>query len=289
MNIRNLILAALVIVISSCAPQKKKDNKQAKEITIAYVDGWAEGVAMTYITRHIFEEQGYTVKTKKAAVDLVFASMANGDVDVFMDAWLPITHKEKVAKFGDKIVSLGINIDQARIGLVVPSYVTINSIEELNSVADKFDGKLIGIEKGAGITAKTELAIEDYKLNFEQMNSSSIAMLAELTKAMSENRWIAVALWAPHWAFGRYDIKFLEDSKNVYGANEHVETYARKGFKEKDPFAAGYFANFHLTDAQIGKLLAHMKDGGDDKDAAAKAWIAENQDLVKKWLPEVKK
>jgi ABC-type proline/glycine betaine transport system substrate-binding protein len=36
----------------------------------------------------------------------------------------------------------------------------------------------------------------------------------------------------------------------------------------------------------MGKLLAQMKDGDDDKDATAKAWIAANQDLVKSWLPK---
>lgn len=205
-----------------------------------------------------------------------------------MDTWLPVTHKGKIAKFKSKIESLGTNLDQARIGLVVPAYVTINSIDELNGVADKFDGKLIGIEKGAGITAKTDLVIEEYKLNLEQMNSSSIAMLTELTKAIKEKRWIAVTGWAPHWKFGRYDLKFLEDPKGVYGATEHLETYARKGFKENDAFAATYFANFHLTDTQMGKLLAQMKDGSDNKDAAAKSWITENQELVKKWIPEKK-
>ena len=285
MKFKSLILAVLVIVMSSCNSKKKAED--TKEITIAFVDGCAEGVAMSYVTKHILQDQGYAVETKTAAVDLVFASLANGDVDVFMDAWLPVTHKEKVGKFGDKIESLGTNLDKARIGLVVPAYVNINSIEELNSVADKFDGILTGIEKGAGITAKTELAIKEYNLDFEQLNSSSIAMLTQLTKAINEKRWIAVAGWAPHWKFGRYDIKFLDDPKEVYGATEHLETYARKGFKEEDTFAAAYFANFHLTDTQMGNLLAHMKDNSEDKDAAAKTWIAQNQDLVKEWLPVV--
>ncbi|MDA3927890.1 MAG: glycine betaine ABC transporter substrate-binding protein [Prolixibacteraceae bacterium] len=289
MKFKSLIFIALVVLVSACNSANKSDSADKKEITIAYVDGWAEGVAMTYVTKHIFQDQGYTVETKTAAVDLVFASLANGDVDVFMDAWLPITHKEKVAKFESNIESLGTNLDQARIGLVVPTYVTINSIEELNGVANKFDGKLIGIEKGAGITAKTELAIEEYKLNLEQMNSSSIAMLTMLTKAIKEERWIAVAGWAPHWKFGRYDLKFLDDPKGIYGAAEHVETYARKDFKKDDVFAATYFANFHLNDGQIGQLLAHMKEGSDNKDAAAKSWIAENQDLVKEWLPKAEK
>jgi len=284
MKFKSLILASLVMLFVGCNSAKKKDTQDKKEITIAYVDGWAEGVAMTYVTKNIFEAQGYTVTLKKAAVDLVFASLANGDVDAFMDTWLPVTHKEKIARFDGKIESLGTALSNARIGLVVPAYVSINSIEELNSVADKFDNRIIGIEKGAGITAKTDLAVEEYGLELEQMNSSSIAMLTELTKAIGEDRWVVVAGWAPHWKFGRYDLKFLEDPKGIYGATEHIEIYARKGFKEEDTFAANYFTNFHMTDTEIGVLLAQMKDGSEDKDAAAKAWIAANPELVKNWL-----
>jgi len=277
-------MASLMVLFVGCNSSKKKETQEKKEITIAYVDGWAEGVAMTYVTKNIFEAQGYSVTLKKAAVDLVFASLANGDVDVFMDTWLPVTHQDKIARFDDKIESLGTALDNARIGLVVPSYVSINSIEELNAQADKFDNRIVGIEKGAGITAKTDLAVEEYALTLDHMNSSSIAMLTELTKAISEERWIVVTGWAPHWKFGRYDLKFLEDPKGIYGATEHVEIYARKGFKEGDAFAANYFANFHMTDNEIGILLAQMEDGHEDKDAAAKAWIAENTKLVQKWM-----
>ena len=279
-KLKYLMIIALAAFMASCGSGKKEASK---EVTLAVVDGWAEGVAMTEVTKNILEENGYTVNIKKAAVDLIFASMANGDVDAFMDTWLPVTHKDKVAKFGEKIESLGTNYDNAKIGLVVPTYVTINSIDEMNDVADKFEGNIIGIEKGAGITGKTDLAIEEYGLNLKQMNSSSIAMLTELSKAINEDRWVVVAGWAPHWKFGRFDLKFLEDPKEVYGATEHIETYARAGFKTEDPFVANYLANFHLNDAQMGDLLAKMNDG-DDKTAVAKQWIKDHQELVNSWL-----
>jgi glycine betaine/proline transport system substrate-binding protein len=284
MKLRNVVFAAIIIIMGSCTSQKKSDSVVTKEITMASIDGWAEGIAMTYVSKNILEDLGYTVTIKKAAIDMVFASLAHNDVDVFMDVWLPDAHKSKVDRFGDKIQSLGINLDQARIGIVVPAYVNINSIEELNSVADKLDGKIFGIEKGTAMTAKTELAIKEYGLNYEQMNSSCIGMIAALTKAIKENRWAVVVGWAPHWKFGRYDLKFLEDPKNIYGNTEHIETYARKGFKEDDPFAAAYFSNFHLTDSEMNGLLNKMEDSSDDKDTIAKAWIAENQKLVQGWL-----
>ncbi len=286
MKFRIVLLALLTLALSSCNSGKKKTTETKKEITMAYVDGWASGVAMTHVAQVILEQNGYEVETKAAAIDLIYASMAQGDVDVFMEAWLPVTHKSKVAKFGDKLVSLNVNTDEARIGLVVPQYVTINTIEELNSVADKFDGKIIGIEKGAGITGKTEIAIKEYGLsNMEQLNSSGVAMLSELTKAIKENRWVVVAGWAPHWKFGRYDLKFLEDPKNIYGEAEHIETFARAGFPQEDAWATEFFKNFHLTGPEAGAILDAF-EAGDDRKAAAKKWVAEHQDIVKRWLPK---
>lgn len=279
MKIKSLLFALIVTVFASCTNSKSN----TKELTIGYVDGWAEGVAMTHVAQAYFEEQGYTVKLQKAAVDLIFASLSNGDTDAFMDTWLPATHGSKVAKFKDKIESLGVNYDNAKIGLVVPAYVTINSIEELNDNADKFGGQIVGIEKGAGLTAATDRAVEEYGLTLEHLNSSSIAMLTELKKAIDKNEWIVVAGWAPHWKFGRYDLKFLEDPKGVYGQAETIETYARKGFSEEDPFATKFFKNFHLTDQEMAQLLAQMEDAN-DKAAAAKAWVDANRAKIDSWV-----
>jgi glycine betaine/proline transport system substrate-binding protein len=61
---------------------------------------------------------------------------------VFLDAWLPNT-KDYWADYGDKLVVLGESFSEGTTGLVVPSYVTINSIEELNANKDKFNSEII--------------------------------------------------------------------------------------------------------------------------------------------------
>ncbi len=284
------VLAVATLLLSACGGSPSGSSNsggagatEAKELSIAYVDGWAEGVAMTHLATQILREQGYDVKLKKAAVDMVFASLANGDVDVFMDVWLPVTHKNKVPKFGDKIQPLGVNYDQARIGLTVPKYVTLSSIEELNASAERFDGKIIGIESGAGTTEMTSNAIRDYGLALEQVNSSTIAMLAEVKKALDEGRWIVFTGWIPHWMFGRYELKFLDDPKQSYGPGETVETYCHQGFREADPVAARFFERFHLDEAQMADLLVAM-DATGDKFEIAKQWMANHRELVDSWL-----
>lgn len=286
---RIIVLSLLVTgIVFSCKSEKKgstfsEKEETQKEITIGLVDGWAEGVAMTYVTQEILNREGYEVTIEKAAVDLIFASLNNGDTDVFIDTWLPRTHGDKIKKFKN-LMRLGKNYDNAKIGLVVPSYVTINSIEELNTKVDQLDGKIIGIEKGAGITKATDQAIREYNLKLEQLNSSSVAMLSELQKAIKENRWVVVAGWAPHWKFGRFDLKFLKDPKKIYGESETIETYTRKGFKEDDAFAANFFANVHFDEATMADLLSKMEKGGDHKTQVAKQWVDEHKELVNAWL-----
>ena len=48
-------------------------------------------------------------------------------------------------------------------GLVVPSYVTIRSIEELNEHKEKFRNEIIGIDVGAGLMNETERVIRNIR------------------------------------------------------------------------------------------------------------------------------
>lgn len=271
------LLFVTIVNLMACS-----GSKNSKYITIGMVDGWAEGVAMTHIAKAILDEKGYHVIIQKASTDMILASMHNEDTDLFMDVWLPHTHGVKIKKFSD-LMELGTSYDNAQIGMVVPAYVTINSIAELNAHQDKFGKSIIGIEKGAGITVATDRAIENYNLNYNQMNSSTIAMITELQNAIKEERWIAVAGWQPHWMFGRMELKFLKDPKKSYGDAEKIKTYARKSFKTAHPDLALFFSKIHFEDQVMAELLAFMEDYS-DKQVAAKAWVNTHKNLVDTWL-----
>jgi len=278
------IIVTIAFAVFSCKTGTQ-EGEETKEISIAYVN-WAEGIAMTNLAKAILEEQGYEVELMNADVAPIFASLANGNADVFMDTWLPVTHESYLEEYGDRLESLGVNFRGARIGLVVPSYVTINSIDEMNSVKDQFDGKIVGIDAGAGIMKTTDIAIEEYNLDFELQSASGPTMTATLKRSIDANEWVAVTGWQPHWKFARYDLKFLDDPKGIYGEEERIETTATKGFSEEDPFAAQFFRNFQMSSQQLGGLMGAIAESDLDEFAVAVQWMEENQDLVQSWLPE---
>ena len=183
----------------------------------------------------------------------------------------------------DDIDLVGHNLDGAKIGLVVPAYVTIASIDEMNDVADEFDHIITGIEPGAGIMHNTEEAIEEYGLDFELVPSSSAGMAAELSKAYADGEWIVVTGWTPHWKFARFDLKYLEDPKEIYGGEEFIGTLARQGLNDDMPEAYAILERFYWTPADMESVMLDIEGGMAEEEAAAK-WIDDHPDKVAEWL-----
>lgn len=95
-------------------------------------------VASTHVVKNVLEDMGYEVNAVSVDAGIMWTSIGTGEYDAIVSAWLPGTHGDYYNKVKDKVVNLGPNLEGARIGLVVPAYVTIDSIEELNDVKDKF-------------------------------------------------------------------------------------------------------------------------------------------------------
>ncbi|PWE01181.1 glycine/betaine ABC transporter [Marinilabilia rubra] len=271
------IAAAIIFAVASCAGKKQK-----KEVFIPYPN-WSEGIAMTHLAKAYLDQKGYDVEIKPIEPGPIYASLSKGDADVFVDAWLPNTHGEYWERFGDKIDHIGTAFGGGTTGLVVPSYVPIDSIPQLNEHVEEFGGEIIGIGSGAGIHKNTLKAIEEYGLEYKQVTSSGTAMVAALEGAINSNDWIVITGWKPHFKWARYDIKYLKDPKGVYPADE-LQILARKGFTEDFPKLTEFFGNFKLEEAKLYELMDDVKNANDPIDGA-KVFLENNKEMVEGWFP----
>ncbi len=98
------------------------------------------------------------------------------------------------------------------------------------TVGESVDYKITGIDPGAGIMEATEKVLVEYDLkDWDLTTGSSAAMTASLKKAYDKEQPIIVTGWTPHWKFAKYDLKYLEDPKGVYGGEEQIRTIGRLG------------------------------------------------------------
>ncbi|MFD0559826.1 glycine betaine/proline transport system substrate-binding protein [Stackebrandtia endophytica] len=273
--------AALAGTMAACGGDDAGDSK---ELTIGYIN-WDEAVAASHMWKLILEEEGYEVNLEELEPGLIFEGMANGDIDFFLDGWLPTTHASYMEKYGDQLETLGVWYDNASLSVAVPTYVEdVNSMEDLADNADTFDGKIIGIEEGAGLTKATqEELIPGYELDgvMNLVTSSTPAMLSELDTAIANNEPIVVTLWHPHWAYAKYDLKDLEDPLGTLGGAEEITIFARSGFSADQAEVTSMLEKFVMTDEQLASLEDLMfNENKDDLPAGAQAWLDANPDFV---------
>lgn len=290
-NILILFLFIALTILGGC--KDKMENRQEEEaaqkqtpkkVEIAYVE-WACATASTNVIKAVLQEKmGYEVEITPVSAAAMWQALAAGDVDAMTTAWLPVTHGAYLEKVKDKVVDLGPNLEGAGIGLVVPTYVTIQSIAEMNANADRFDGKIIGIDPGAGIMSKTEKALEAYQLDkFQLMEGTGAMMTATLADKIKNNEWVVVTGWTPHWKFAKWDLKYLDDPKGIYGGAEHIDTIVRKGLDTDMPEVYQFLDKFNWTLAEIGQVMAWNAEGSDPYESA-KRWIKENPEKVNSWF-----
>ena len=286
-NTKGIIFLALITLMAfamvGCA--NNVDQSAEKEVRLLYVQ-WACASAETHVMAEILENKmGYKVELMDVAAAAMYEGLANGEADAIFTAWLPLTHGDYMDKVGDKVEDLGPSMEGAKIGLVVPKYVTIDSIEDLNAQKDKFKGQIIGIDSGAGIMKASNQALTEYGLDYEVVEGSEGTMIMSLKEAIDREEWVVVTGWTPHWKFARWDLKYLDDPKKVYGEAETINTIVRLGLKQDHPDAYELFDNFAWSPEDLGAAMALAEDLGDPKLAAQK-WVEQNPELVNSWLPE---
>ncbi|MGF7049516.1 glycine betaine/proline transport system substrate-binding protein [Paenibacillus sp. DS2015] len=294
MSILLMAFMAVTLVLAGCSSNKNNAEngntstaKKDKKITMAYV-AWDSEIASTNVVKEVLESKlNYKVEMLQVDAGPMYVGVADGSADAMVAAWLPSTHGENYYEPNkDKLEDLGVNLDGTKSGLVVPSYMDIKSIEDLNKeeVGKLVDYTITGIEPGAGIMTQTEKAVKEYDLKkWNVLESSSAAMVKVLQDAYAKKEPIVITGWTPHWMFADMDLKYLEDPKGAYGGAEQIHTLVRLGLKEDQPEAYRFLDQFEWTPADMESVMVDIS-GGMSEQEAAKKWIDANEAKVNEWV-----
>lgn len=106
------------------------DKVDGEEFNLAYV-AWDSEIASTNVMAKVLESQGYKVKMSQVEAGPMWTAVADGSADALLAGWLPVTHKTYAEKYDGKFEDLGTSMTGVKIGLTVPEYMDINSIEDL--------------------------------------------------------------------------------------------------------------------------------------------------------------
>lgn len=283
------LTALVVFLISSsllgigCLRRPPEARPGQEPLTIG-ITPWSSTIPPSYAVRIILEEQlGYEVKETEADVGVVFSGLFSGDIDIFLDYWVDL-HRNYFDEYQEHLIDVGISYTNANLGWVVPTYVPIDSIPELKENRDHFKGQIIGIDPGAGLMTSSAEALKTYGLDYELVEGSEWAMLAELERAINNEEWIVVTSWRPHWMFAQYDLKFLDDPEGVFVSDE-VHTLINENLSPRAPKVVEFLANWHMPLEDLEEMIYRIEVNEEDPREVAREWVENNREEIDAILP----
>ncbi|MFD9910777.1 ABC transporter permease/substrate binding protein [Streptomyces sp. NPDC059063] len=273
------------------APLPKNTGGESKRPLKAAYFAWDENVAVTNLWKHVLKQRGYKLELTPADVGPVYTGLAQGDIDVNFDAWLPTTQKTYWEKNKANLKDLGSWYSPTSLEVAVPSYVKdVKSLEDLKGKGDKFKGKIIGIEPGTGVMqALKDKVLPRYGLDeeYEIAAGSTPAMLSELKAAYAKKEPVAVLLWSPHWAYNEYDLTKLKDPKGAFGKGDTIRTITSKKFPEQYPRLTKWIKNFTMSEGELAGLENEItKRGKGHEEEAVVAWLKEHPGVPDRMAPQ---
>lgn len=290
------LAGAAALALAGCTSSNDGDtgtgsngSDEKGTITLGFLPAWTDGLSTAYLLKNQLEKMGYAVEmSDQVDAGVLYTGLSEGDFDMFPSAWPEVTHADYMAEFGDRIEDIGAYYEGAVLTLAVPDYVDIDSIEDLKGQADRFDGKIIGIEPGAGLTNQTQnvaMAPEadggyDLAGEYELLTSSTAVMLTTLADKIDQQEDVVVTLWRPFWANDVYPVRDLLDPKGAMGQPEALHFLGKSGFAAEFPEAADYIAGIKLDDAAYAALegLITSDEYSNDPEGAVEAWLVDHGD-----------
>jgi len=285
------VLLCLVLGLSAAPLLAEK-----RVIKIGWV-AWSETEPVAYLLKNVFEDMGYEVELLLSDIGVVYTGVAGGDLDIGLEAWLPLTHEAYWDKFSTEIILLPM-YEGARLGWAIPDYIpkdVLSSVEDMGKaeVKEKLKNQVIGIDPGAGLTQHSELMIkEGYPelKGYTLVEGSGAMMLGALKRAIARNEWIVTTNWAPDisWASvskaaGGPGLRWLDEPKKILGGEEFVAVIVGRKFYENLPSdITGFLSRMWFDMDEILAMMAYVIEGLTTEEAAQK-YIEDNPLKINYW------
>lgn len=286
--------AALSVMTALTGTTQAAEPDSCQKVRMAE-PGWNDLTFTTGIMETLLDGLGYDAESTLLGLDIIYQSLKNKDLDVFMGYWDPaMVSYYEAYKADGSVETVHQNLEGAKYTFAVPQYVYdagVRDIADLAAHADKFDRKMFGIEPGSNQLMFDIVKDPAFKLDgWEVIESSEQGMLSEVDKAVRNKDWVVFQGWAPHPMNNEFPLAYLTGGDAYYGANlgaATVHTQVRQGYMSECPNVAALLKNVTFDLALENEGMAYLiRDSLSPLEAARKALTA-NPAYLDAWLAGV--
>jgi glycine betaine/proline transport system substrate-binding protein len=259
--------------------------------------GWTDITSTTAISRVVLDALGYETSVDLLSVPVTYASLARGDIDVFLGNWMPTMAADVEPFLKDGTVdSIRVNLEGAKYTLAVSNSLADEGLKDFSDIAkfgDELGDKIYGIEPGNDGNRLILDMIAENKFDlgeFQLVESSEQGMLAQAARAERQGKGIVFLGWEPHPMNANLKMTYLTGGDDVFGPNfggAEVLTNTRAGYVAECPNVGQLLNNLAFTLPMENAVMGKILDDGEKPEAAAAEWLKANPDAITPWLQGV--
>ncbi|MBT0570693.1 choline ABC transporter substrate-binding protein [Curvibacter sp. CHRR-16] len=291
-------VGAVVALLSTLLPLHSQAAESAACQKVKFADvGWTDIAATTGLASVVLEELGYKPSVTMASVPIAFAGLKNKQLDVFLGYWNPSMTPmiEPFVKAGQIKVLDKPNLVGAKYTLAVPEYLYTKGLKSFADIAKfskELDGKIFGIEPGNDGNALVQGMIDKNQFNlkgFKVVESSEAGMLAEVQRAVKNQKPIVFLGWEPHPMNVQVKMRYLEGGDDVFGPNygeAKVYTAMPPDYETRCPNVGQLIRNLTFSTQMENEVMLPIMSKT-KPNAAARAWLKKNPAVLNDWLKGV--
>ena len=292
----SLLLAAL---LSLPVITQAGEPEQCSTVNFSDV-GWTDITVTTAVTSEVLKGLGYKTKTTMISVPVTYKSLADGkNMDVFLGNWMPTMENDiKAYRDAGTVETVRANLENAKYTLAVPQALYdkgLKDFSDLPKFKKELDGKIYGIEPGNDGNRMIQTMIDKNAFGlkdagFKVVESSEAGMLSQVDRAQRRGTDVVFLGWEPHPMNTRFKMKYLTGGDEFFGPNygqATIYTNTRKGYSEQCSNVGQLLKNLVFTLDMESTLMGKVLDDKIKPDAAAKAWLKQNPQVLETWLAGV--
>ena len=282
---------------------------------------WDSAQFANSIARIIIESgYGHPTYSVYGSTIPLFQSLRKGDVQVYMEGWLPNLQELYDKAITDGVIEdVGLFFGNAIQGWFVPKYViegdptreivpiapdlrAVNDLKRYSSVfaseGQPGIGRLIDGSSGWASYKIDCMKLKAYRLDdrYAQITSGSeAALFAALSSAYENGEPILTYLYEPSWPIARFDLVQITEpdfNQEAWNRNKGVEfplaqikKLVHPDLTRQAPELVEFLGNISMTSEQISDILQTMKDLGLTPEEYASIWLKENETTWSGWVP----
>lgn len=288
---RFLMTGAAAIAMLAGAPVAAADPASCATVRMAE-PGWNDLAFTTGIAGVLLGALGYEARTDLLGVEVIYQSLKNRDLDVFLGYWDPamVTYAAPYMEDGS-VETVRVNLEGAKYTFAVPTHAWeagVRDFADLQDFADQFGRTMYGIEPGSNQLMLDVIADPAFGLDgWEVVESSEAGMLAEVARKTRRGEFIVFQGWAPHPMNAMFDFRYLTGGDDHFGPDfgaATVSTQVRTGYRDECPNVGRLLDNlvFDIEFENVGMGYL-INDGMSPSDGARKA-IADEPERLEAWL-----